>query len=865
MHRILSVCSRRCLSGMIGMRSSCNSAEIESVCSKSVYMENYGCQMNVNDSEVVLSILRSAGYHQTRVLDEADVILLNTCAIREKPESKIWRRLEQIRHSQKNEGKKSVIGVLGCMAERVKDRLLDREKLADLVVGPDAYRDLPNLLTKLNEDPQEGRVNVALSLEETYADITPLRPRGKVSAFLTIIRGCNNLCSFCIVPYTRGRERSRPMQSILDEVKLLRDQGVKDITLLGQNVNSYSDASNIQHKPHHQMNTSNKDAFAIYAKGFTSIYKPRREGAKSFADLLNAVANVDDEIRIRFTSPHPKDFNDDVIEVWPSPLPSRFSKETEEEHEATLDLMRRIKFDQAFMFKYSEREKTHAYRHWPDDVSRETKQRRLQEVINVFREGLHERNQAEIGKRHLVLVEEDSMKDSSSLTGRSDNFKRVVFPKMAIPNLLKSENSMVVPQIGDYVLVEVTSATHGTLQAKPINITSLELSQNHLAFDLSSMLQKKVCFTPIPADEFRTSGSCKTARSFLGVYYNTYLELKDSYLMISFDQSKHKDFKWNLNLTDTSLIVLTGTKFTISSSNWSYWFKFNNGLQCSQWLNTFQRIPGLQRRIDDFYEIGKECGIGSSCVVYECYSKLTGNRFALKERINLHDELSLIGLYNELRILQVMEKNQHSTILRLNDYFVNKGDLQLILEFIPGGELGSKIDREGPLKECDAIEVFKRVTEGVRHLHENCIGHRDLKLSNIMLTWTPLDPMGGPKIIDYDLALLNHSKNWFGANLCGTPEFMAPEIYQGESYTLKVDIWSLGCVLYEMLIGHNPFKGENKQITKSNVLSCKLDYQGLEKVSIEAKDLILKMLEPNPENRFTAQQVLDHPWITSHT
>ena len=496
---------------------------------KNVYVETYGCQMNVNDSEVMLSVLNDRGYDATDDMHEADVILVNTCAIRDKAEAKIWQRLAYFKSLRKRKKKteKPVVGVLGCMAERLKTQLLEADQLADLVAGPDAYRDLPNLIEAV-AGTGEKAMNVQLSVEETYADIIPVRKEGAHAAFVTIMRGCDNACSFCIVPYTRGRERSRDPASIEYEVRLLSEQGVKEVTLLGQNVNSYSysaedgaaetdflaqltagvddgrvaepgaaeaaatAAAAAAEEEEKAAGMSAEVAavsavggtpFSGYAAGFTSRYKPtRREGTVQFAALLDRVAAIDPEMRVRFTSPHPKDFPDEVLEViarrpnvccclhMPAQsgsttmldrmargytreaylnLISRvkeiipgcaittdiiagFCGETEEEHADTVSLMRSVGYEQAFMFAYSEREGTSAARKLDDDVPEDVKQRRLAEVIEAFRDEAGERQKLEVGKTHLVLVEGTSKKNENELTGKTDTSKWAIFPNTPV-------------------------------------------------------------------------------------------------------------------------------------------------------------------------------------------------------------------------------------------------------------------------------------------------------------------------------------------------------------------------------------------------------------------------------------------------
>ncbi len=428
--------------------------------------------MNFADSEIVNSILIEDGMTATQNAESADVILVNTCSIRENAETKVWNRLKEFRHLKKSNSELTV-GVLGCMAERIKDKIIEEEQLVDIVVGPDAYRDIPRLLTEV--DDGRKAVNVLLSLEETYADIAPIRTTGNgVSAFVSIMRGCDNMCSFCVVPFTRGRERSRPMESILKEITQLSDEGYKEVTLLGQNVNSYKDGEN------------------------------------TFTTLMDAASLINPEVRFRFSSPHPKDFPDDLlyliaerpnlcnyihipaqagsdsmlermrrpytrsqylslINKMKSIIPglslstdiiAGFCDETEEEHNETLTLMAQVQYDLAYMFAYSERERTLAYRKFEDNVPDEVKKRRLTEIINQQMEIQKQRNLLEVGKRHLVLVEGTSKRSEEQMSGRSDTNKIVIFDRK---NFKK----------GDYVEVEITDSTSATLKAKPIRKTSL--------------------------------------------------------------------------------------------------------------------------------------------------------------------------------------------------------------------------------------------------------------------------------------------------------------------------------------------------------------------------------------------------------
>ncbi|MEX2601955.1 MAG: tRNA (N6-isopentenyl adenosine(37)-C2)-methylthiotransferase MiaB [Balneolaceae bacterium] len=439
---------------------------------KRFYIETYGCQMNFADSEIVNSILLEDGMESVQSAEEADVIFVNTCSIRENAETKVWNRLKEFRKLKRSRSHVKV-GVLGCMAERIREQIMEQEQLVDLVVGPDAYRDIPNLL----QDVNDGRkaVNVLLSLEETYADITPVRTTGDgLTAFVSIMRGCDNMCSFCVVPFTRGRERSRPIKSILSELKQLSEEGYRDVTLLGQNVNSYLDGSN------------------------------------SFTDLMYAASQIDPEMRIRFSTSHPKDFpnellhviaeqpnlcnyihipaqsgNDRVLERMKRPytreeylnlidtmraiipgvslstdIITGFCSETEREHEDTLSLIREVRYDLAYMFAYSERERTLAYRKMEDDIPEEVKKRRLSEIIGLQMGIQQEINQVEEGKRHLVLVEGLSKRSDQQLSGRTDTNKMVVFDREDYKK-------------GEYVEVEITDSTSATLIGRALRKSSI--------------------------------------------------------------------------------------------------------------------------------------------------------------------------------------------------------------------------------------------------------------------------------------------------------------------------------------------------------------------------------------------------------
>ena len=436
-----------------------------------VYIETYGCQMNVNDSEVILSILQDAGYALTENIDEASLILANTCSIRDNAEQRIWGRIEQFR-LQKRRREGVMIGIVGCMAERLKEKLLDSH-VVDLVAGPDSYRTLPDLIKKIT--PDSPQINVLLSHEETYADISPVRmDRNGVSAFISIMRGCNNVCSYCVVPYTRGAERSRDPYTIVREARELFDNGYKEVCLLGQNVDSY------------------------YWKDPGSA-----DRNVDFAGLLEMVAKISPGLRIRFSTSHPKDISDEVIYTMAmydnickhihlpvqsgsnamlekmrrkytrewylervakirSVIPgcglttdviAGFCGETEQDHRDTLSFMEEVCFDGAFMFQYSERPGTLAARKYPDDIPDEVKTARLNEIIALQGRMSLKSNQKEIGNRHVVLIEGVSKKNQDELFGRASNNKVCVFPSGG-------------HRIGEYVTVEVTSCTSATLISK---------------------------------------------------------------------------------------------------------------------------------------------------------------------------------------------------------------------------------------------------------------------------------------------------------------------------------------------------------------------------------------------------------------
>eukprot|EP01031_Cornospumella_fuschlensis_P027000 gene27000-32620_t len=513
------------------------------------YIETYGCQMNVSDSEIVTSLLVKSGHTPCAELEEADLILTNTCAIRENAEAKVWHRLkffQSIRNKRKKPkqvARYPVVGVLGCMAERLKERLLTEESV-DFVCGPDAYRDIPRLLENVVSAGQK-QANTLLSFEETYADISPVREASAHSAFVSIMRGCNNMCSFCIVPFTRGRERSRPMSSILKEIQELSDRGVKEVVLLGQNVNGYHDISDesAQRFP--------STPYKI-APGFNNLFRSKKRdlpGAR-FVDLLREVALINPEMRVRFTSPHPKDFPLEVLEVIAempnicnslhlpvqsgstsmlermrrgysreaylslvqtarSVIPdltlstdiiTGFCGETEAEHQDTLSLMDEVKYEQAFMFAYSLREKTHAAHNMQDNVPEDVKQQRLREVIEIYRRNVAAKNvETESDRLRLVLVEGEATKSTPShimYTGRTDGNKRVVFPAADLPSfqsIIANPEALrgrpvsdfagtpLVPKIelpGQYVLVRISKSDSSTLRGDMLCPVSLgEYSQ----------------------------------------------------------------------------------------------------------------------------------------------------------------------------------------------------------------------------------------------------------------------------------------------------------------------------------------------------------------------------------------------------
>jgi tRNA-2-methylthio-N6-dimethylallyladenosine synthase len=457
---------------------------------RNLYIESYGCAMNFSDSEIIASIMAENGFVTTYQEDEADVILLNTCAIRDNAEQKIRERLKHLR-SNKKKNRELIIGVLGCMAERLKDKLLEEEKLVDVVVGPDAYRDLPKLVAEVEEGHRA--INVLLSREETYGEISPVRLNSNgISAFVSIMRGCDNMCSFCVVPFTRGRERSRDPESIVAEVENLAANGFKEITLLGQNVDSYLWFGGGPKKDFEKANEQDK------------------ESAITFAKLLDKVANVDPQMRIRFSTSHPKDITDDVLwvmkkypnicnyihfpaqsgssrvlekmnrtytrewyinkvnrirEIVPDcgiscDIIAGFCSETEEEHQETLSLIDICQFDFSYMYFYSERPGTLAAKKYEDDIPEPVKRRRLAEIVEKQNFVSKQKNKMRIGQKFNVLIEGISKKNKNEYKGRTDQNIIVVFPM---------ENY----KQGEYVEVIVEDTTTTTLKGKVLKAIKL--------------------------------------------------------------------------------------------------------------------------------------------------------------------------------------------------------------------------------------------------------------------------------------------------------------------------------------------------------------------------------------------------------
>lgn len=526
--------------------------------------------MNVSDTQIAYSIMAGAGYGRADAVEDADVIFLNTCAIREHAEHKIWSRLGTLKNMKNAKAKNGglVIGVLGCMAERLKEQILDQEKLVDVVAGPDAYRDLPRLVSKAGEGQRV--INTMLSQDETYADISPVRVDDDgISAFVSIGRGCNQHCTYCIVPRTRGIERSRPAESIYEEIRDLSRRGYKEVTLLGQNVNSYNDKSEwerlkaqAEKEAEESKNSAETELAAETAsveaedasktvvpdlplvktaKGFKTIYRTPTAGI-TFTELVDKISLIDPEMRVRFTSPHPKDFPDELLHIirerpnvcsaihlpaqsgnsevldrmrrgytreayldlvqrikeivgdevtLSSDFISGFCGETEEQHKDTVSLLESVKYDQAFMFAYSMRERTPAHRRYTDDVPEPIKRRRLAEVIDTFHANVKLRNELQVGKTQLVLVEGNSRRSEQDLAGRNDGNKKVIFPQQRVPTLqsvletstklgltsdstisIDTEDAKIMTP-GEYVVVEITGTTGLSLTGKAIARASL--------------------------------------------------------------------------------------------------------------------------------------------------------------------------------------------------------------------------------------------------------------------------------------------------------------------------------------------------------------------------------------------------------
>ncbi|MBU3821235.1 tRNA (N6-isopentenyl adenosine(37)-C2)-methylthiotransferase MiaB [Flavobacteriaceae bacterium XHP0103] len=453
---------------------------------RKLFIESYGCQMNFSDSEIVASILANQGYNTTQNLEDADLVLVNTCSIRDKAEQTVRKRLEKYNAVKRSHNPKMKVGVLGCMAERLKTQFLEEEKIVDLVVGPDAYKDLPNLLEEVDEG--HNAINVILSKEETYGDISPVRLNSNgVSAFVSITRGCDNMCTFCVVPFTRGRERSRDPQSIIEEINDLWNKGFKEVTLLGQNVDSY----------------------LWYGGGLKKDFDKANDMQKAtsvnFAALLDMCAKTQPKMRFRFSTSNPQDFTMDVIETMAKHqnicnyihLPvqsgsnrilkemnrqhtreeyfelidnikklipdcaisqdmiSGFPTETEEDHQDTLSLMEYVKYDFGFMFAYSERPGTLAERKMEDDVPETTKKRRLQEIIELQQKHSLYRTQQHVGKIEEVLIEKHSKRSEAHWSGRNSQNTVVVFPKGDY-------------KPGDFVNVKITECTSTTLIGEPV-------------------------------------------------------------------------------------------------------------------------------------------------------------------------------------------------------------------------------------------------------------------------------------------------------------------------------------------------------------------------------------------------------------
>ncbi|XP_058985600.1 CDK5RAP1-like protein [Musca domestica] len=480
---------------------------------RKVFFEVYGCQMNTNDTEVVLTILESNGYNKCSDIKDADVIMIVTCAVREGAETKIWNRLNHLKSmKEKRSSKKGPlqITVLGCMAERLKQQLLEKEKSVDVVAGPDSYKDLPRLLA-ISRHYQQSAINVLLSLDETYADVMPVRLNtDSPTAFVSIMRGCDNMCTYCIVPFTRGRERSRAIESIKQEVLSLRDNGIKEVTLLGQNVNSYRD-------------TSKEVASDVStAPGFKTVYKPKK-GGLPFSALLQEIAEAVPDVRIRFTSPHPKDFSEDVLRIirdYPNVcknlhLPAQsgsnsvlermrrgytreaylqlvdtirsyiphvglssdficgFCGETEDEFQDTVTLIEKVRYNVAFLFAYSMREKTTAHRRYKDDVPADVKTNRLQRMVKAFRQGATALHKQYEGRKELILIEGISKRSEDFVFGRNDANIKVIVPikELSLGPVHGTERRKIT--IGDYVVAHINESNSQVLKGEPLYLSSI--------------------------------------------------------------------------------------------------------------------------------------------------------------------------------------------------------------------------------------------------------------------------------------------------------------------------------------------------------------------------------------------------------
>lgn len=479
---------------------------------KKLFIETYGCQMNVADSEVVASVMKMAGYEPCESVDEADAVFLNTCSVRDNAEQKIIHRLEAL-NALRRKGRPLILGVLGCMAERVKEDLLNKHH-ADLVAGPDAYLSLPDLIAQA--EVGEKAINIDLSLTETYGNVMPERYCGsKISGFVSITRGCNNFCHYCIVPYTRGRERSRSVESIINECLDLQKRGFKEVTLLGQNVNSYKarrhSSTETENAPTETMPTA-ADAEAVQAEAIAQTKIESTEAQADFnpdfvffPELLRTVARAVPDMRIRFSTPHPKDMSDATLRViaeepnvcrhihlpvqsgsdailrkmnrkytrqWyldrvaairniiedcaiSTDIFAGYCGETEEDHQESLDMMRRVGYDSAFMFKYSERPGTFAAKHLPDDIDEETKIRRLNELIALQNELSLAANRAWIGREAEILIEGVSKRSREELFGRTEQNKVVIIPREGY-------------RVGQTVRVRILEASSATLKGTPV-------------------------------------------------------------------------------------------------------------------------------------------------------------------------------------------------------------------------------------------------------------------------------------------------------------------------------------------------------------------------------------------------------------